>query len=56
MVRSAAAPSADSGAFVIAMVGEPCAAAAATTDTMSGEAPDWLIPMTSVSLKSSATS
>jgi len=35
------------GSFVIASVGAPCRAAASMTPTMSGDAPDWLIPMTS---------
>ena len=55
-MRSAAVARADPGVFVIAIVGAPCVDAAATTDTMSGDAPDWLIPMTSVSAKSGATS
>ena len=43
------------GQFVMAMVGAPWAGAAAMTETMSGDTPDWLIPMTSVSAKSGAT-
>ena len=39
----------------MAMVGAPWARAAAMTPTMSGEAPDWLIPMTSASERSGAT-
>ena len=33
--------------FVIAIVGQPCARASATTDHTSGEAPDCEIPITS---------
>ena len=47
MTCAAAAASAESGAFVIAIVGAPWRRAASTTPTTSGEAPDWLIPMTS---------
>ena len=35
------------GSLVIASVGAPWRRAAATTPTMSGDAPDWLIPITS---------
>ena len=48
--RSRARPprrAAEAGSLVMASVGAPWSRAAATTPTMSGDAPDWLIPMTS---------
>ena len=54
IVRSAAAASAESGSLVMAIVGAPWARASAMTPTMSGDAPDWLMPMTSASRTSGA--
>ena len=44
---SAVVASAEPGSLVIAIVGRPWRRAASTTPTTSGDAPDWLIPMTS---------
>ena len=44
---SAARARGEPGAFVMAMVGAPCARAASMTATTSGDRPDWLMPMTS---------
>ena len=44
-------PAATAASLVMAMVGAPCARAASMTATMSGDAPDWLIPMTSASVE-----
>ena len=54
IVRSAAADNADPGSLVMAIVGAPWARAAATTATISGEAPDWLMPITRASATSGA--
>ena len=48
MVQSAAAASGEAGSLVSATVGAPWRRAASTTATMSGDAPDWLMAMTSV--------
>ena len=45
MTWSAAAASGLAGSLVMASVGAPWRAAAAMTATMSGDAPDWLIPI-----------
>ena len=47
MTCSAAWASADPGSLVIAIVGWPWRRAASTTPTTSGDAPDWLMPITS---------
>ncbi len=47
MVVSAAVASAEAGSFVMASVGTPCRRPRSITATTSGDAPDWLMPMTS---------
>ena len=46
---SAAVASGEPGSFVIAIDGAPCRRASSRTATMSGDSPDWEMPMTSAS-------
>jgi hypothetical protein len=49
---SAASARDEAGSLVMASVTAPCRRASASTSTTSGEAPDWLMPMTSARLTS----
>ena len=55
IANSAIEPSALAGSLVIASVGAPWRRADSTTPTTSGDAPDWLIPMTSARSRRGAT-